>query len=104
MSGAASYLGFLSNVQNELELLRDGQIFLWRLLGETRREVRGSPVRPPDTEAGRGPYHGFRDLRHDAPLDPPTSATQEEEEEEEENEVRFNRGLAGSAVQRRRLM
>lgn len=96
-AGAASYLGFLGNVQNELELLRDCQIFLWRLLSETRREVRGSPGFLL-TESGSGPYHGFRDLRHDAPLDPPTSATQEE------NAVRFNRGSAGSAVQRRRLV
>lgn len=32
----------------------------------------------PDTGTGRGPYHGLRDLRHDAPLDPPTSGTEKE--------------------------
>lgn len=40
---AAPYLCFLCNVQNELELLRDGQVFLWRLLSETRRKVTGLP-------------------------------------------------------------
>lgn len=30
---------------------------------------------PPDTETGREPYHGLGDLRHDAPLDPPSSGT-----------------------------
>lgn len=38
---AASYLCFLGNIQNELELLRDSQVFLWRLLSETKREVTG---------------------------------------------------------------
>lgn len=43
---AASYLCFLCNVQNELELLRDSQVFLWRLLSQTRREVTGLPGFP----------------------------------------------------------
>lgn len=73
----ASYLGFLCDVQDELELLRDGQVFLRRLLGETRGDVRGLSGFLL-TGRARGPYHGFRDLRHDAPLDPPTSATQKE--------------------------
>lgn len=75
-SEAASYLCFLRNVQNELELLRDSQVLLGRLLRGTRREVTGLPGLLRKTETGREPYHGLRDLRHDAPLDPPTSETQ----------------------------
>lgn len=32
------YLGFLGNVQHELELLRHGQVFLWRLLQSKEKE------------------------------------------------------------------
>lgn len=35
---SSMYLGFLGNVQHELELLRHGQVFLWRLLQSKEKE------------------------------------------------------------------
>lgn len=43
--------------------------------GNKERGYRVAGV-PPDTGTGTEPHHGLRDLRHDAPLDPPTSGTQ----------------------------
>lgn len=72
------YLRFLCNIKYKLELLRHSQVFLWRFLKKKRKKIiYWSPMDTfPSQNNKKASYHGFRDLRHNAPLDPPTSEKQ----------------------------
>lgn len=94
--GAGSYLCFLCNVKHELELLRHSQVFLRRLLRETERDRgRGRHIAMTHVcatwpnRSRKSSYHGFRDLRHNAPLDPPTSGQKQQKQQKQGQNILY---------------